>query len=358
MSIAALDAAAPHPAWMSAFGRKDRAIVGPVADFLTIYGSPVLALALVGAFLVLPGAQTKVGWGATTTGLSFIVAAITFAHLAPVFVRSHLNPAIFAAHRWKLTVVPPLLFLGLVTSHWFFVVAGVVSVFWDVYHTAQQNFGLARIYDAKAGGDPKAGRILDRMMCHAMYVGPIMAGASFWDHLSALGNLDSIGLAAISALPQAAQGHAATIRVAAITIMLVACAAYLVGQWRLARAGNVVSPHKVALMVSTTLVQIAAWGFCPPAIAFMVINLYHAVQYFGIVWRQEGGKTAGHLGVKSPNFARPLAMALIFAVPMLFGLMEASAAPKWNMITAFYLSVSLLHFWMDGFIWSVRKKTV
>lgn len=358
MTYAAIDAAAPRSTWLAALARKDRAIVGPVADFLFMYGSPVLALALVGAFMVLPGAQTDVGYGATTTGLAFIVAAITFAHLAPVFVRSHLNPQIFSAHRLKLTIVPPLLLLALFTSHWAFVVAGVISVFWDVYHTAQQNFGLGRIYDAKAGGNPNAGRLLDRMMCHAMYIGPIMAGASFWEHLSSLGNLESIGFAAISALPQAAQGHAATIRAVAITMMLAACVIYLVGQWRLARAGNPVSPHKVALMVSTTVVQIAAWGFCPPAIAFMIINLYHAVQYFGIVWRQEGTKTASHLGVTSENFARPLAIALIFAIPMLFGLMEASAKPAWNFITAFYLSVSLLHFWMDGFIWSVRKKTV
>jgi len=358
MSITAFETAAARPAWIAALARKDRAIVGPVADLLCIYGAPVIAFAFVCAFMFLPGAQTSVGFDATTTTLSFFIAAISYAHLAPVFVRSHLNPTIFSAHRWKLTLVPPLLFVGLLTSQWAFVVAGVVVVFWDVYHSAQQNFGLARIYDAKAGATTETGRMLDRMMCHAMYVGPIMAGASFAEHLRSLDRLEGVGLAAFTAFPQAVAGHAATIRAVVIAVMLLACVVYLVGQWRLARAGTPVSPHKVALMVSTTLVQILAWGFSPPAIAFMAVNLYHAVQYFGLVWRQEGSKTAAHMGVKRADLARPLAMALIFALPLVFGLTRVAYAPRWDALSAFYISVSLLHFWMDGFIWSVRKKTV
>jgi len=354
----AIETAPLAPGWRAALARPDRAMIGPRADALFIWGAPLWALALILLFWALPGAQTEVGYGATTTGLAFIVASMSAAHLAPVFVRSHLNPAIFGAHRLKFTFVPPLLFLALATSHWAFVVAGVISIFWDVYHTAQQNFGLARIYDAKAGDSAGRTRTLDRLLCHVMYVGPIMAGASFADHLQSLTDMRSVGLAAFSALPQAAEGHAATIRTIAIATMLLACAGYLVAQWRLSRTGYAASPQKVALMVGTTLVQIAAWGFCPPAIAFMAVNLYHAVQYFAIVWKQEGGKTAGHLRVTSKDFARPLALTLIFVLPALYGLYATAAPYRWNLLGAAFLSVTLLHFWMDGFIWSVRKKTV
>jgi hypothetical protein len=119
-----------------------------------------------------------------------------------------------------------------------------------------------------------------------------------------------------------------------------------------------VSPQKVALLTGSTLVQIVAWGFCPPAIAYMAVNLYHAVQYFAIVWKQEGGKAAGHLRVTSPDLARPLALALIFALPAFYGLWMTATPLRWNAVGALFLSVSILHFWMDGFIWSVRKKTV
>jgi hypothetical protein len=355
----ALDAApARRHSLLAALARRDRAIVSPLADLAFIYGAPVWALAATLTFIVLPGDQTHVGYGKTTTALAFFIAAITAAHLAPVFVRSHLNPAIFGAHRWKFTLVPPLLFLALLTSHWAFVIAGVVSIFWDVYHTAQQNFGLARIYDGKAGDPSGRTRTLDRVFCHITYLGPIMAGASFAEHLSALTDMRSVGLAAFSALPQAAEGHAGAIRAAAMSAVAGACAVYLFVQWRLARNGYAVSPQKVALLVSSTVVQTLAWGFCPPAIAFMAVNLYHAVQYFAIVWKQEGGKVAGHLRVTSANFVRPLAIAAIFVIPALYGLFATAAPYKWNALGAFFLSVTLLHFWMDGFIWSVRKKTV
>jgi hypothetical protein len=354
----ALDARPAAPRWRAALARPDRAIIGPRADALFIWGAPLWGLATILAFMALPGAQTEVGYGKTTTGLAFIVAALSAAHLAPVFVRSHLNPQIFAAHRIKFTLVPPLLFLALATSHWAFVVAGVISIFWDVYHTAQQNFGLARIYDSKSGDAAGRTRTLDRLLCHVMYIGPIMAGASFAEHLQSLTDMRSVGLAAFSALPQAAEGHAATIRLVAIAAMTLACVGYVIAQWRLSRTGYAPSPHKIALMVGTTVVQIAAWGFCPPAIAFMAVNLYHAVQYFAIVWRQEGGKAAGHLNVTAKDFARPLAIALIFVLPILYGLYATAAPYRWNLLGAALLSVTLLHFWMDGFIWSVRKKTV
>lgn len=349
--------AAPF-AWLRTLARPDRAIVGPRADLLAIYGAPVWSLALIWAFMLLPGAQTAVGFGATTTALAFFVAALTTAHLAPVFVRSHLNPSIFAAHRLKLTLVPPLLFATLMISHWAFIVAGVIAIFWDVYHTAQQNFGLARIYDAKAGDPKGATRTLDRLLCHVMYIGPITAGASFIEHMKTLTSLDQVGLAALSALPQHAAGASGAIRVVAIAIMTLACAGYLAAQWRLARRGHAVSPHKVALMASTIVVQILAWGFSPPAIAFMAINLYHAVQYFGIVWRQEGARVGDHVGVKRADLVRPAALALIFVAPVLYGLYATATPFTWNALGAAFLSVSLLHFWMDGFIWSVRKKTV
>ena len=159
-------------------------------------------------------------------------------------------------------------------------------------------------------------------------------------------------------MPQAAEGNAALVRVIAIATMAVACVVYVVAQWRVAQTGASVSPHKVALLTTTVVVQILAWGFSPPAIAFMVVNLYHAVQYFGLVWRQEGARAPAHLGIGKGALARPLALALVFVLPALYGLSESATAHKWNVLTAVFLSVTLLHFWMDGFIWSVRKKTV
>ncbi len=57
--------------------------------------------------------------------------------------------------------------------------------------------------------------------------------------------------------------------------------------------------------MSTGLVSIYTWGFNTWGEAFFIMNVFHAVQYFGIV-----------------------------------------------------LVMSIMHFWYDGFIWSVQKKQV
>lgn len=357
MTIALDSVPAARAPW-TALLRPERAIVGPWADLWLIYGSPVWAFLFIALFHLLPGGQTHVGFDGTGTLLAFAAAAITYAHLAPVFVRSHLNPQIFAAHRWKLSIVPPLLFLTLAISHWAFIVAGVIGSFWDVYHTAQQNFGLARIYHAKAGAKPDAGRLLDRIMCHVMYLGPIMAGASLVPTLSSVNSFHEIGVTLFTALPHQAEGAAGVIRLVAITAMVGATVFYVLAQWRLHQQGVPVSPHKVALLSVTSAVNVIAWGFCPPAVAYMAVNIYHAVQYFGIVWRQEAAKTPAHLGIAHESLKRPAAIALILAIPAVYGFAAVAFPHHWSWLAAFFLSVSLLHFWMDGFIWSVRKKTV
>jgi hypothetical protein len=47
----------------------------------------------------------------------------------------------------------------------------VLATFWDVYHSALQTFGFARIYDRKAGNDPMVGRRLDWHLNQLLYAG-------------------------------------------------------------------------------------------------------------------------------------------------------------------------------------------
>ncbi len=49
-----------------------------------------------------------------------------------------------------------------------------------------------------------------------------------------------------------------------------------------------VSFHKVFLLASTGLCSIYAWGFNAFGEAFFIMNLFHAVQYLGLVWWSEG----------------------------------------------------------------------
>ena len=62
-------------------------------------------------------------------------------------------------------------------------VVGVLAVWWDVYHSSLQTFGFGRIYDAKVKNNPTTGRRLDYWMNLFLYLGPVLAGAHFADHI-------------------------------------------------------------------------------------------------------------------------------------------------------------------------------
>ena len=334
--------------------------MSPLADLVFMYGSPAFAFLLIRLLLVIPVAQHEVTIGGSEpeTILGFVMGSITFAHLLPVFLRSHLNPAIRRSHRWKLLIGPPAIVAILTVSPRMLILGGIIAAFWDVYHTGQQNFGLGRIYDSKAGVANDATRRADRVISHVLYIGPILAGASLMDHVTELDSFDQVGWKTLAKAPEYTSGHLVAVRIFAVAAMIVGVGWYLAAQRRLVHEGHPPSPHKVALMTISAVIQIVAWGFSSPLVAFTVVNLYHAVQYFALVWKSEGRRASTFLGVRRPSWSIPIGLVLVFVVPAMFGMAVSGVTTSSALINASFLSVSLLHFWMDGFIWSVRKGTV
>lgn len=82
--------------------------------------------------------------------------------------------------------MPPALLLLLFVSGPALTAAAALAVWWDVYHSALQTFGIGRIFDAKAGNDPEAGRALDLVLSLLLYAGPIACGSMLLYHASLL----------------------------------------------------------------------------------------------------------------------------------------------------------------------------
>ena len=212
------------------------------------------------------------------------MAVWTYAHLCAVAFRSHLNGEIYTRFRLRFTVVPLVLFLGLYFSDWLLVTGVVLTVLWDVYHTAMQNFGFCRIYDSRHGSFTERGRKLDIMVNQLLYVGPIVGGLSFAQTLDVLGQYSSLGWFAPIELAR----FLVFIQPQLTVLLLVLGTAFLVyyvyAYWRMSQEGYRVSKQKVALLFSVGITSVWAWGFLPPFHAFFVSNFYHGLQYFGIVW--------------------------------------------------------------------------
>lgn len=286
-----------------------------------------------------------------------LALAFTLAHVFAVFFRSHLNTAIFKQFPLRFTLVPIVAFLGMNVSEVFFVLAAVLIVWFDVYHSSMQTFGFGRLYDMRLGNDPTIGRRLDQGMALLTYAGPIIAGVSLARHLERMSWLERIGF------NQATTWHVFTLEnqpVIAYTLVTVGAlysAFYVFWYWRQARRGYRVSKHKIFLYVSLTTTSVWIWGFDSFGQAFLIMESFHAWQYFGIVWWSEKRNLEKVFRLDGHPLARPFTMALFLIPCFAFGVWGAVYSVT-KLSTTVVILVEGLHYWFDGFIWSVRKKQV
>jgi hypothetical protein len=340
----------------TAEGSKRGYIAAPLYDAVFFIFSPLLGLALVYGVCGFDAEGGAVDY--RSSRLAYWVPILTYAHLCAVVFRSHLNPQIFGRHRLRFVLAPIALYVAMVSSVWIFTLAFVVAAYWDVYHSSAQNFGLCRIYDAKRGNTPTYGRALDLWLNHVIYIGPILGGANLLAHVGlahALGrvNIDTSSFA--TAVAEAA-GY---IKVVVLVTGLSYVAFYVAAYWRMRRRGYAVSPQKIALLVSVALTSIVAWGFLPPVAAFFVANFFHALQYFGIVWWTEKANIRRRFGLASLKGGGGVAVlgfvVLLGAMGVGYRYAFERMAQPW---VAVALVISLMHFWFDGFVWSVRRSDV
>ncbi len=334
---------------------RERSIAGPRFDAIFFWGAPLLAAFLIWAWML--GAMAlPAELGRPAVGLLvYAVAVLTFAHLVAVAPRAYLNRQVFQDNRTRLVAVPILLIAALLVSPTLLVCAAVLTVFWDVHHSAMQTFGIGRIYDMKSGNGPNVLRTTDLRLNWALYVGPIAAGFSLLAHFQSFADFGRLDWGALAAMPGVIESKAVAIRTAAIAAWAGTLAWAAIDYRSAVARGYRMPAQKAALLGATGTVSVCAWGLAPPIIAFTIINLFHAVQYFALVWLKEGDRIA--LGLGRAGARRPVALALFLILCGGFGIAYA-ATSKTSLLIAPFVACSLLHFWFDSFVWSVRKKQV
>jgi hypothetical protein len=338
--------------------RRSGYLVGPVYDTVFFITSPLLAVIVGLAIARTPLETTSVRlFKDEGSPATILLGCFIMAHLVIVFFRSHANRTIFSTHRYRFTVVPAALFLAMTLSPWVQVAVAVLATFWDVYHSSLQTFGLGRIYDRLAGNDPNAGRRLDYLLNLLLYAGPILAGVSLMAHVDDFYSFRSVGSVLLSRIPAEVAAIHPWI---AIGVMLVGgpfILYYILRYAVMAGEGYRVSPQKVGLVASTAFCSIYAWTFNPFGQAFFIMNFFHALQYFALVWHIEKGNIASTFRLTAEGRAKLIAFALFIGVAAVYGFFAEVLAHD-GMLLSITLVVSIMHFWYDGFIWSVRKKQV
>jgi hypothetical protein len=305
----------------------------------------------------LPQRSFMVG-GYTNTIANFCIGSFIMAHLVLVFFRSHLNANIFRTHPLRFTIVPVALVLAMTVSPWIAVATTVLATWWDVYHSSLQTFGIGRIYDMRKGNDALAGRQLDRWFNLLLYAGPILAGATLMDHVDDFEDFETVGAVFFASIPVLVDSNRTMLRWTILSVGIPFVFWYLFAYWRLSKRGYVVSWQKIGLLVSTGLVSIFTWGFNTFGEAFFIMNFFHAWQYFAIVWWSERKNLTRVAHVENRSWGTPAVLALFLGLAFGYGIWAEMADSDSPILFNIIIVVAIMHFWYDGFIWSVRKKLV
>jgi hypothetical protein len=129
---------------------------------------------------------------------------------------------------------------------------------------------------------------------------------------------------------------------------------------RLVQEGYSLCPQKIILLATTGVVSVASWGFLTSWKAVFVMNLFHSVQYFALVWWAERSNLARASRLATVPYGMLLLVAFAAITLSLGTFLQAYGRDytvmRW--IASLALVISLMHYWYDGFVWSVRRREV
>jgi hypothetical protein len=338
---------------------KSPYIVGRAYDWAFFLLPPVLSL-LIGIDISGTDFSERTFWfaGREFTAAEMMIGIIIQAHLVAVLFRSHGNATVRRRHPLRFFLVPLALWIAIASSMKIAFAATVVATLWDVYHSGAQTFGFARIYDRNYGNPPDKGRRLDFWVSQLLYAGPILAGVSLMDHVKHLDEFEDIGIVLFSNAPafvESNQRYVAWTVIAGGSVFLLFYVGYYV---RLHLSGYRVSPLKIFLVTTTGACSIYTWGLNSWGEAFFIMNLFHAVQYLALVWHAERGTMTTAFRMGARRRGKTLTCVLYLGAVLSYGFVSELLDGRLHVLWSITIVVSLLHFWYDGFVWSVKRQDV
>ena len=302
---------------------------------------------------------------------SILFALIVTGHHLPGWFRAFGEPAVFQRYRARLLVsvvaVPALIILP--TAMGLGAAALTVAASFDLWHVAMQQHGFGRIYAAKAGDTSARSARLD-LACVLAWYGTAVAWSDSWMQGIAR-TFRKAGLPIFEWMTPRVWNGVKWGILAVSTGLFVAYVLRSVRQWR---ADRIATPRKHLLHLVAFAVIVWTYQYPSWYRAQSVQNLFHALQYFFMVW------IYGHLSLRrDPVPPAPFYRVLfrerkgifVFAgCVALYGLGAmalsasgyrlngADAERTAQIIGSIGLASLLLHFYVDSFIWKVRSREV
>ena len=302
---------------------------------------------------------------------SVLFGLIVTGHHMPGWIRAFGEPEVYRRHKGRLWVsvvaIPALVILP--TAYGLGAVALTIAATFDLWHVAMQQHGFGRIYAAKAGDRDRRSARLD-LACALTWYAAVVAWSDSW--MQAIAHaFRKAGLPVFDLLT--ARSWAA-VRWALLAVSAALVIAYVANAVRLWGRQQISTPQKHLLHLVAFAVLV--WSYQAPSWyrANSVQNLFHAMQYFFMVW------IYGNLSIRRDStkpgsfyravFGRRKGIILFGTLVGLYGLgaialsssgyrlTGADSERTAQIIGSIGIASLLLHFYVDSFIWKVRSKEV
>ena len=323
-----------------------------------------MALAVMGALWTWSGASDLAIY-------AILFGFIVTGHHLPGWFRAFGEPAVYSRYKARLWVslaaVPALVILP--TAYGLGAAALTVAALFDLWHVAMQQHGFGRIYAAKAGDTAKESARLD-LACVLTWYGTAVTWSDPWMQ----GIARTFRKAGLPIFDHMNSESWRAVRFVLLCASLVLAGAYLARALRRWRADGIAMTKKHLLHLVAFGVILWSYQFPSWYRAQSVQNLFHALQYFFIVW------VYGHLSIRRDPakpaafyralFRRGSGVALFGGCVALYGLGAISLSASGYRLTgvdaeraaqvigSIGIASLLLHFYVDSFIWKVRSREV
>jgi tetratricopeptide (TPR) repeat protein len=348
----------------AAAAASSKFLSGRFFDNFWIILSPVVAL------LVMAAAWRWSGLSDLAV-FSILFGLIVTGHHMPGWIRAFGEPAVYEKHKTRLWVslaaVPVLVVLPAMFG--LGVVGLVIAAAFDLWHVAMQQHGFGRIYAAKSGDVARRSARLDLACVLVWYVTVVSWSDSWMEGIAR--SFRKAGLPIFDLLTPESWAWVKWGLLGISGCLLVAYVINAVALWRAHRIATVNKHllHAVAFSVLIFTYQYASWYR-----AQSVQNLFHASQYFFMVWIY-GNLSIRRDATRPGRLYRSLFQTrkgtiLFSALVALYGigayslfssgyrLVGGDAERTVQVVGSIALTSLLLHFYVDSFIWKVRSKEV
>ena len=229
-----------------------------------------------------------------------------------------------------------------------------VLFYWAVWHFLSQNWGIVRIYQRKSGEADLPIARLERLI---LWLGAL------WPMAMRL----HTGPMTVFGSPVAHPHLPAWVSHALGAALIVAAIAYLAMRVTHYASGRRIDIMRPLFLAASTL------AFYVPFVlirngtaAFATAALWHGLQYIAIVWFYNRNKWKGGVARQAPVVSwlsqpgrTPLYFLFLLAVAgVVYALLRTASAITLNMeiwSTIVWTSLTFSHYWVDGFIWKLRR---